>query len=582
MVIKDFGIIDAIMVNDNMPKDSEEDIEIYQNPPDEFDLNDPAIRGFLERNVKYLYYQFKSSDPTILAELKALLDVCNPERINISSYRDNIVIPDEILDSIYNKSSIVSVYFGKNITFNHDYIIDKINKYQQKFHLSVGFFPSEEIKIKYLKLPPHLFKNLSLSNFDSPLYQAVYDSKRNPEIDIELYLKHKEFFDTLDSITITAGNVSNINQERIEILKQDHRIKGIILKSGYSPLIGKEISYTLTEYEAILKELNAVISKIKMPAKDDPNREKIIFSQLYEQLGRMIEYDHYAISEEGEKEPGLSRDCRSLKNGLLGVERNGQKKKTCVCAGYATILQNACSLLGIECTYIRSNSKEVVDPKHIIMGDHKRIYENGTDDPMGHAYNGVVLDGQAYLCDLTWDASSLRTNRTTSHFLKSYEEFAESHKRVGFKASDVDIGADLSITNQDGKPVFNMKTTDYPISLSQEEIFDLFAIPAKDEIEEMQNIGYLGGFVSEYVGFIKECRGQVVSRDFYTILSTVHQLENYILSSKFRDRPDNGFNKTSIKVQVDDKTKEIDFYDGAKATIKEAVESVEGRVNRGR
>lgn len=77
-----------------------------------------------------------------------------------------------------------------------------------------------------------------------------------------------------------------------------------------------------------------------------------------------------------------------------------------LCEGYATLYQEICSLLNIECV--------------IIPGTAKRfISEIGKSDlPSNHAWNAVKINGKWKLVDITWAAGSI--DYTKMEFIKEY------------------------------------------------------------------------------------------------------------------------------------------------------------------
>ena len=110
-------------------------------------------------------------------------------------------------------------------------------------------------------------------------------------------------------------------------------------------------SYDREDFIQIRRKIDEIKQKIVMPEENDADREKKIFMQVYKILGEMIEYNYYAISEEGEKDFELTRTCRSLKDGLL--------KGKAVCAGYANILKNIIEEFGIEAKYISAEQDKL-------------------------------------------------------------------------------------------------------------------------------------------------------------------------------------------------------------------------------
>lgn len=79
----------------------------------------------------------------------------------------------------------------------------------------------------------------------------------------------------------------------------------------------------------------------------------------------------------------------------------------CVCVGFAAILKELCSKLGIEC-YMNS----------------VQVNNKNNQFSEGHHNNIVVLDGAAYYCDACWDCVSdkRRPRRTFANCLNSFED----------------------------------------------------------------------------------------------------------------------------------------------------------------
>lgn len=110
-------------------------------------------------------------------------------------------------------------------------------------------------------------------------------------------------------------------------------------------------SYTREDFLQIRRKIDEIKQQIEIPNDFDNDREKKIFMQVYQILGQMIEYNYYAISDEGKKDYELETTCRNLKDGLL--------KGKAVCAGYANILKNVLGEFGIKSMYISADLDEL-------------------------------------------------------------------------------------------------------------------------------------------------------------------------------------------------------------------------------
>ena len=161
--------------------------------------------------------------------------------------------------------------------------------------------------------------------------------------------------------------------------------------------------YTRSDFLQIRKKIDEIKQQIIVPNNLDIDREKKIFAQVYKKLGKKIEYDYYAISEEGEKDDELSITCRNLKGGLL----NGKS----VCVGYADILKNILGEFEIEAKFIGADQDETRE-------------DYNEKDRNGHAWNSVFLDGEEFYCDLTWDADNIKMdNYPLRYFLCGRDTF---------------------------------------------------------------------------------------------------------------------------------------------------------------
>lgn len=362
---------------------------------------------------------------------------------------------------------------------------------------------------------------------------------------LELYKKYKEFTDKFDSICISIKNVNHLSLEQLEELESDKHIKNIAVEGGFKSA-DKNSWYSLEEYKLVRGEIDKIVTKIKLPNQDDKDREKKIFAQVYKLLGKRIAYDHYAISTEGKLDKELRYNCRNMKNGLLGVARDGKNMCMAVCAGYADILRNVLSCLGIESEYISSMSDKrfFLDKNGAYVpqkdDNGKNIYENGTTDPMGHAYNLVSLDGKKFYCDLTWDADNIKVDRFPLwNFLNSSEFFLRSHDKVGFNKVTSDKDANFSLP-------FN-------------EQLQLFEEVAKEEISQMIQENYLSGFVSQYLGSIKQGDKAHESQKFLNMLECVKKVEKLILGREENNRTNMGITigEKSFVLDTGDKLKEM-------------------------
>ena len=106
--------------------------------------------------------------------------------------------------------------------------------------------------------------------------------------------------------------IKNVNELNLNELQQNKYISAIQISDGMNTGEQQKHPYSREEYTKVRKEIDKIISQVKLPEENDPDREKKIFSQVYKILGQKIDYDNYAISEEGNKDKRLQITCRNL------------------------------------------------------------------------------------------------------------------------------------------------------------------------------------------------------------------------------------------------------------------------------
>ena len=223
------------------------------------------------------------------------------------------------------------------------------------------------------------------------------------------YLKLHEYIPDLP-VDININNVSELSFKDLGKLKN---IQSVVITDGIERISGISYMYTRDKYLSITKRIDEIISGIQKANNSLGISEKEIFAKIYKRLAKEITYDYYAITKEGKKDKVVQRDCRNLYGGLV----QGQ----CVCAGYATILKNILSCVGIESYYldgIYESSKSV----------EEKTSENN-NNISGHAWNVVKLDGEYFNTDLTWDRDFIVSGKTPKFFLKSDKDFNHNEYR---------------------------------------------------------------------------------------------------------------------------------------------------------
>lgn len=229
-----------------------------------------------------------------------------------------------------------------------------------------------------------------------------------------------------EQIVLIARNVAELPTDKIsEYEKLGIDVSGVEIVSEENNIEQNSL-YDIKTYSAIREKLEELVEGISLDL-----TEKERFAEVYKRVCENIIYDIRAAYPKGKEEEEYRREqnvnCRNLKNGLL--------EGKCVCAGYADILRNALSLVGIEAKYIsgpvilkevkkRNFKPEKLDSGYVYKQDDKKVViaEN-------HAWNKVKLDGVWYNVDATWDAPKVRKGSLPTNCLKSDEYIQEKNKK---------------------------------------------------------------------------------------------------------------------------------------------------------
>lgn len=189
------------------------------------------------------------------------------------------------------------------------------------------------------------------------VYDDIYYGISMHEENIEIrdgVIKSEDFGDFFDLVS-ACGTVS-------ENLGSSYRV--FYSDSGY--VTGIEVSYLYTsgeleeQYAALLKKADSIVAGAADSMSD---YEKIIY--LHDQLINSCEYDKNAANP----------------SGAYGALCDGRA----VCEGYAKAFELLCGLSGIDCLPVIGQA----------YGDD--------GESSGHMWNKVLLDGQWYNIDCTWD-----------------------------------------------------------------------------------------------------------------------------------------------------------------------------------
>ncbi len=192
-------------------------------------------------------------------------------------------------------------------------------------------------------------------------------------------------------------------------------ISGIIQASVFGQ---KANSYTQSEVDSIVKTIrtHATITTKKLSEKlcqpfttEEEKIRAISFwimdniSYDYKQSKSNNEYRIYQKKGESEED--------AIYRIKLGEARKTIMRGKGVCEDYAWLFHILCQEAGITSTVVIGHA---VDPGKQLSGLTRKLYSN-------HAWNGVLLNGQWMLLDLTW--ASGYVDKKTGVFTKSYNSF---------------------------------------------------------------------------------------------------------------------------------------------------------------
>ena len=336
-----------------------------------------------------------------ITDLKMLSQINENIAIDVGNNPMNNASINEVVEEIKNRQ-------GKMVFNGHPFL-----------NAIVAGLKSEKINLANFEIP---------ENRISEMFQFFNDYKIQVPIKIEDYKKSSGVLENISSIIISGTKDisteflrNHPEIEKIQIIDEENRCD-----------IEQEEPYSREEFMQIRQKIDEIKEKVVIPEDSDQDREKKIFMQVYKILGEMIDYNHYAITEEGRKDNDLVVTCRNLKDGLLTGKA--------VCAGYADILKNVLGEFGIKAKYISRNPEDIEKYAEKMGYEENAQLEDalgfektdidefvklyGYQDDHGHAWNSIELDGNKYLCDLTWDASDIKIGKFPLAFCcPSLEEF---------------------------------------------------------------------------------------------------------------------------------------------------------------
>ncbi len=178
-------------------------------------------------------------------------------------------------------------------------------------------------------------------------------------------------------------------------------------------VVMKQIILTISLFFSITKILAFDTSNF---AKIDAFAKKTKSTQTIEKLAHKLT-NQYTKPEEKYRaiftwiSYHIAYDTEALKNSKKRITdpKGVLRKKRTVCAGYSKLFQQMCFSVGLECEIIsgwaRGSKREI----------GKELGKKTT-----HAWNAIKLDGQWYLCDVTWAAGYTNGPEFHQDFVDAY------------------------------------------------------------------------------------------------------------------------------------------------------------------
>lgn len=138
---------------------------------------------------------------------------------------------------------------------------------------------------------------------------------------------------------------------------------------------GRNIGYMYTKKEIIeiKKVLNEIIEKINVPPQNIKDREKIIYSQIVQNLFEYLKYDYSTSHLIENEEFNYDKDNQEIVHSSQNMK--GILKGNTVCKGFSTVINSLALFFNIK-------SKSIMNEEH--------------------AWNYIVLDGDKFEDDFTW------------------------------------------------------------------------------------------------------------------------------------------------------------------------------------
>ena len=348
------------------------------------------------------------------------------------------------------------IMFGiENIDLSENWSVFDLNQLQTRFpdlknlkmkpnYIFLGPLEPKDIEFLVKVIGQIQVKNNSLTYFEkifvdlmSPKINGVtkigniyYDSKRlnlkSKTMSIKKYNSIKDKSSLKDTfLLIKIKNMSELSTEEAKKIKE---IAPNCIISVEEVQASSSI-YSLDDYILISGNLDKILSNV------DPDSSQIEqYSQIYKALSAIYyNYDaiyNYHTTDNSNPYANFFALCLSSSSRNL---QDALKYFSAVCAGFASVIHNACARQGIKSKINFGYFYDIVDlhtlQKYDEINYQFQLLESIDpftylikDFESSHAWNMVKLDGIWYHSDITWDAERIREQLLPKYFLFSDTE----------------------------------------------------------------------------------------------------------------------------------------------------------------
>ena len=227
---------------------------------------------------------------------------------------------------------------GKKIISEYD-VFKAIKSYDSQTKIIVEV-PDINVIKKYIDSIDKLYINLiEDSEIDKLINILNKDNEKERFVKIEELKKGELPADKETKLYVFIENVTELTLDDLKRYEKLYNIKGVNLiykseksKIGYRQIYANDY-YDIETYKRIRQEIDEIVKSINS---DSPEEYK--FLELYKKLAEKISYDCE------HEDDAIWEKSHSLEGGLLNDK--------CICEGYAKILGQICSCLGIETKFI--------------------------------------------------------------------------------------------------------------------------------------------------------------------------------------------------------------------------------------